>query len=216
MSKTGISNSLRFAIIGAQLLFLCACNMTSPSNHASQSGPGKQTAPSTNSSLASPEGDHIFSEQQLIVPSQGIDKDGLLISYSMKVLPDETGYLLQLTLVFRNMNAKNITVKPKVALLDDKGANIAVYTKKSFDKVAARVIAKARHKGASANAVKEQLEWDKAFWLKSNFKIPDGGIQIGGLVFHSTNLNVPMTLIVSSQGKVFQFIIKDPVPSTAK
>jgi hypothetical protein len=189
--------------------------MTSPSNHASQSGPGKQTAPSTNSS-ASPEGDQIFSEQQLIVPSQGIDKDGLLISYSMKVLPDETGYLLQLTLVFRNMNAKNITVKPKVALLDDKGANIAVYTKKSFDKVAARVIAKARHKGASANAVKEQLEWDKAFWLKSNFKIPDGGIQIGGLVFHSTNLNVPMTLIVSSQGKVFQFIIKDPVPSTAK
>jgi hypothetical protein len=121
------------------------------------------------------------------------------------------------------MNAKNITVKPKVALLDDKGANIAVYTKKSFDKVAARVIAKARHKGASANAsndsanaVKEQLEWDKAFWLKSSFKIPDGGIQIGGLVFHSTNLNVPMKLIVSSQGKVFQFIIKDPVPSTAK
>lgn len=220
MNTAGISNTLRFAILGTQVFFLCACNLITPANRAAQSSPAK-VAPATKATPASGVNEHTLNEQRVIVLNEGIDKDGLRVSYSMKTLSDGKEELLQLSLVFRNMKEISVAVTPKVVLSDANGVNIPVYSKQHFGRVASSLIAKSRRKGSnidkgSASAIQEQLEWDKAFWLSRHFKIPASGIQIGGLVFHSSKPLYPMQLVVSSEGKVFQFTINDPGPTAGK
>ncbi len=217
MNTAGISNTLRFAILGTQVFFLCACNLITPANRAAQSAPAK-VAPDSKGTPASGVNEHTLNEQRVIVLNEGIDKDGLRVSYSMKTLSGRTEDLLQLSLVFRNMKETSVTVTPTVVLSDATGVNIPVYSKHNFGRVASALIAKSKRKGAhidksSASAIREQLEWDKAFWLSRHFKIPASGIQIGGLVFHSSNPLYPLQLVVSSEGKVFQFTINNPVPT---
>lgn len=218
MLNTGRLSKLRYAIIATQLLCLSACTTLPSDSH--QAEPSKNLPTPKNSPVAasavsdSSTSDHALKESRVIVPSEEVVKDGLQLSYSIKSLTNDTDNLLQLSLVFRNMNNKVIVLAPKVTLSDAKGVAIPLYSKKSFDKVAASMLAKSKQKGGNVdkNAVatmQEQLDWDKAFWMASHFKIPAGGIQIGGLVFHSSNLENPLKLTVDVRGEVFQFTIKD-------
>ena len=218
MNTASISNTFRFAILGTQVLLLCACTMIAPVNRATQPASAK-AVPASKGAPASGVDEHTLNEQRVIVLNEGIEKDGLRVSYSMKTLPEGVGDLLQLSLVFRNMKETSVAVTPTVVLSDAKGGDIPAYSKHNFGKVASALITKSKRKGttidkSSASAIQEQLEWDKAFWLGKHFKIPASGIQIGGLVFHSSHPLYPMQLVVSSEGKVFQFTINDPEPAT--
>lgn len=218
MLNTGRLSTLRYAIIATQLLCLSACTILPTGGH--EAAPAK-TLPTPKSSpvAASAVGDsstsdHTLNERRVIVPSEEIVKDGLQLSYSIKSLANDNDNLLQLSLVFRNMNSKVIVLAPKVTLSDAQGIAVPLYSKKTFEKVAASMVAKSKQKGASADksavaAMQEQLDWDKAFWMGNHFKIPAGGIQIGGLVFHSATLQYPLKLSVAVRGDVYQFMIKD-------
>jgi hypothetical protein len=218
MLNTGRLSTLRYAIIATQLLCLSACTMLPSDSHdaaPAKNLPAPKSYPVAASAVSdSSTSDHTLNEHRVIVPSEEIVKDGLQLSYSIKSLANEADNLLQLSLVFRNMNSKVMVLAPKVALSDAKGVAIPLYNKKAFDKVAASMLAKSKKKGVSTDknavaAMQEQLDWDKAFWMSSRFKIPAGGIQIGGLVFHSPNLEYPLKLSVDVRGDVFQFTIKD-------
>jgi|GEM_PF-2141355 len=218
MLNAGRLSTLKYAIIATQLLCLSACTTLPAGSH--EAAPAKNLpTPKNSPAAASAVGDsstseHALKESRVIVPSEEVVKDGLQLSYSIKSLVNGTDNLLQLSLVFRNMNSKVIVLAPKVTLSDAKGAAIPLYSKKAFDKVAASMLAKSKQKGSSADknavaAMQEQLDWDKAFWMGSHFKIPAGGIQIGGLVFHSAALEYPLKLSVAARGEVFQFTVKD-------
>lgn len=218
MSKIGRFSTLGYALIATQLLCLSACTMVKPAtDHTTQSTPTKAAAPAKPAG-ADADSATVLNEHRVIVPSAEIVKDGLQVSYSIKTVADGADNLLQLSLVFRNTNSKSVVVTPKVSLTDAKGVALPAYTKKAFEKVAANLLSKSKRSKQDQGEIdllREQLDWDKAFWLPARFKIPEGGIQIGGLVFHHDQLVYPLALQVESEDKQFQFTIKDPAAAVA-
>jgi hypothetical protein len=215
---------LPFAI--AQVLLLCSCSIiTLPPE-------GSRHSQNTVKS-ARPGGDHgkaVTTEQVLdgsyeIKPIGSLEKEGLLISYSMLVVPDRQGYLLRLSLVFRNKQNRTMTVRPKVSLTDASRKQISVYTRKGFDGLAIHPAGKAQDivsktiLGRSSNEYspeKSRTEWMNAFWLKSRYRIPAHGIAIGVLVFHGAHLlNEPVSLTVHSYKRKFSFATHD-IPVVGK
>lgn len=218
MTKTELGSCSKYVIMVMQLSLLCACSIFPPKSQSPQAVPATSSTSTKSAAAAVPTvaSPSVLNEHNVIVPSPGIEKDGLLVSYSMKIMPYSKVQLLQVSLVFRNMSAKDMMITPKVTMTQDNGVAVTAYTKGRFDRLANRMIAHSKRaagkqKNAAERALQEQLEWHKAFWLGKRFRIPADGIQIGGLVFHSGKPVYPLKLVVHSSGRVFQFIIKDPV-----
>lgn len=205
----------RYAIVITQMMLLCACNTLAPgstSSHTPSDKPVNNSKPAAAASAVVSE--PTLNEHNVIQPSAAVSKAGLEVSYNVKHLANGKEELMQLSLVFRNTNNTPLAVTPKVTLTDAKGASVPAYSKRVFAKVADKMIADSK-KGATSNAIQEQLEWDKAFWMSSRFVIPASGIQLGGLVFHSAAPAYPMKLVVESDGHTYPFVIKDPSGTAA-
>ncbi len=189
----------------ALTLLLCACvtNPPVPVSAVSVSPPAPAESKAPESSA--------FKSQRVITPVEIIEKDQLRVSYSLKVIPDETGYLVQISMVFRNKKDKSISLSPKITLSDSKDTALKAYSKKSFLKLVSRKPAAAKSGGAVVNriAAEEKIKWANAYWLKEHFTIPANGIEIGELVYHCASINLPLKLTVNSAGQSFVFTIID-------
>ncbi len=146
----------------------------------------------------------VFKSQQVMTPVEGIEKNKLQISYSMKVIPAEKGYLVKISMIFRNMKDQNASVKPNVTLSDSSGNRIKAYTKNGFLKHAGKVTAEGKR-----NAASDRVQWANSYWLKEKFQIPPRGIEIGELIYHCDTLNFPMKLTVSSAGQDYTFVVSE-------
>ena len=221
MRKHNLKNQIKRVVVNVSVLLLCGCMLKAPAPTTGTAvQPAKTVAAAPVDARNSPVPDTVFKDKQVIAPHQSIEKDHLQVSYNLKALRSEGGYLVQLSLVFRNMEDKFQLVRPRVVLLNDKGHPVSAFTKSSFLKYAAQVKGKAAVtntliKDAAASAqspAQERVDWANSYWLKDRFRISAQGIEIGDLVYHSTNLNVPMKLIVKSGKREFAFTIKDPLP----
>jgi hypothetical protein len=200
-------------------LLLCACasnhpelSILSPAKTPSESA-SAQANDSKNDSK--PVEEKVFTNTQVIVPGQDIVKNGLAISYSMKTLHEGSGYLVQLTLIFRNLQNHQLIVRPKVYLTNAKGAPVGKFAKKEFLQLAHQMM-KRSSQGASSpvntqaqRAAQDKIEWANAYWLKPQHSISSGGIEIAGLVYHCNDLSLPMTLTIHAGREKFVFNIKE-------
>lgn len=205
MKKT--IRSTKFAIAAASILLLSSC-ATKP--HVNEVVPSPLNQPAgQNSANTRPVVDSGFKIQQVMTPQDNIEKDKLLISYSIKAIPEGNDYLIQLSMVFRNLKDRSISIKPQITLSDGRGNSIEAYTKKSFLKHASEQAGKT----GKRNAANEKTKWANSFWLRSKFTIPPNGIEICELVFHGANLNnLPMKLTVNASGQEFIFTINNAIP----
>jgi hypothetical protein len=133
-------NIIRLHLIAiVQILLLCSCAITSPSDRFSSLPQNANPEQVTSDSSNKPAADEEFNVNQEITPVQNIEKSGLLISYSMLSIPDKDGFLLRLSLVFRNLLGRSMIVRPRVLLLDASGKKIRAYTKKEFIRISSRL-----------------------------------------------------------------------------
>lgn len=219
MERIEVGNVVKGLIVGASILMLCAC-ATKPSvpavSGADQASRIQKTGPAGGSERVE---DSVFKPQQVINPNPGIEKDKLLVSYNMKAVRSESGYLLQLSLIFRNQKDKKVYVRPGITLLDDKGQRIEAYSKAAFLKSVSGIketshptSSPAGAKGGSPGSAQERKNWANSYWLKDRFSLSAQGIEIGELVYHSAGIKVPMTLIVNAVHQKYVFNITDPLP----
>lgn len=217
-----------YPIAIAQLLLLCSCALLPPSfnrpGDVSQNAKGSSEQPRRDPGskpAAAPE----FDDHHEIIPAQSIEKGGLLVSYSMRAAHDKRGYLIRVSLVFRNLQDKNTTVRPKISLLDASGKNILVYSKTRFIKISSRLAGKDsesatnslfRNSGNRKISEKWLVKWANLYWLKHSYKIPPEGIAIGELVYHSPQLNLPIRLVVNSNQQEFVFTTRGPLTADGK
>lgn len=216
-------NSIRLYLIAiAQILLLCSCGITSPSGRSgslssSNGDPEQVRSDSTNK----PGADKEFNEHHEITPTQSIEKEGLLISYSLLAIPDKESFLIRISLVFRNQQDRSRIVRPKISLLDASGKKISAYTKAGFIRFSSRLPGKVADKVTKSlvkndsngkSFAKSRIEWANTYWLKQTYKLPPQGIAIGELVFHCTQLNLPMKLTVNSNKQEFVFTTQDSFP----
>lgn len=218
-----LKNQIKWLVVSAQLLLLCGCVTRHPATSVTAASQTAKTvgAAQANARAINPVFDTVFKDKQVIAPHQSIEKDHLQISYNMKAVRSEGGYLVQLSLIFRNMEKdKSVYVSPRVTLLNDKALPVRGFSKSSFLKYAAHVkgsaavtstLIKDEATGAHSTT-RERVEWANSYWLKKQFKIPAQGIEIGDLVYHCADLNLPIKLIVKSGGNEFLFVITDPLP----
>jgi len=218
MRMSDVKNYLKWAAINASVLLLCACAHPMLPGSTAVNSPGN----SQSDAGSSPVPDGVFKDKQVIAPHQSIEQDNLQVSYNMKAVRSEGGYLVQLSLVFRNLKDKSVSIRPRVTLLNDKGHQVEAYTKTGFLKFSARVRGSATANvtnpliktpaAANQSPAQERTDWANSYWLKERFGISAQGIEIGGLAYHCSDLNLPMKLIVKSGKQEFVFIIKDPLP----
>jgi hypothetical protein len=151
-----------------------------------------------------------FKNQQVMTPNESIEKNKLLVSYSMKVIPDVKGHLVQISMIFRNMKDQNTNIKPKIALLDANGNPIKAYSKKGFLKLTAQMTASSgTQNNVNLGSAEERIKWAHSYWLKDHFTLPPRGMEIGELIYHCERLNYPMKLTVNSAGQAYIFTIKN-------
>lgn len=181
----------------ALTLLLCSCAVKPPVPDS----PAKTSPPVAAESSGNAPESTIFKSQRVITPSEIIEKDKLRISYSLKVAPDETGYLVQVSMVFRNKKEQSLILRPKITLSDGADAKLKAYSKKSFLRLASSK--------SGDPAAAEKIKWANTYWMKDHFTIPGNGIEIGELAFHCTRLSYPMKLKVSSAHQDFVFTISE-------
>lgn len=145
-----------------------------------------------------------FKNQQVIMPDESIEKDKLAISYSIKTIAGENAPLLRLSVTFRNLKIKNISLHPKITLSDAKGNHFKAYSKKGFIKQATNL-----SKVATPNTADEKIKWANTYWLKENFTIPANGIEIGELIFQCKTACQPKRLTIRSGKQEFVFNISE-------
>lgn len=218
-----MSTVIKFAFLGALVLSLSACVnkpfgafeplARKPSKHSDvveKKGVKTQVTPAKKASEV----------HQLIIPSFTVEKNKFLVSYNVKAVQRQVGYLIKLSLIFRNMQNQSVKVRPKVKLLNSVGKPIIVYSKNSFIKYSNHLTGKASinltnmllNTHASRHSLeKERMNWAKSYWLKRRFAMPSKGIELGELVYHSPSIKLPMTLIVKSAGQEFKFTINTPI-----
>lgn len=215
MEKIAFRNAIKLAVAATLISLLCAC-ATKPAPEKSVRAPS--AVPSENNPVSKNVESTAFKSQQLLKPNEIIEKDKLRVSYSMKVIPDETGYLVQISMVFRNKKDQSVNLSPKITLSDSKEAVLRAYSKKSFLKFASRKTGAAASKdnGLTVNrsAAEDKIKWANSYWLKEHFSVPSNGIEIGELVYHCTTLNLPMKLTVNSAGQNFIFNLSDTSSTT--
>lgn len=210
-----------YPIAIAQILLLCSCAITSPSNRSSSLSQNDNSGQVSSDSGNKPAADKEFNAHQEIKPIQSIEKDGLLISYSMLAMPNKKGTLIRLSLVFRNLQDRSRIVRPKILLLDASGKMIRAYTKKGFIKISPGLAGQAsdnvtnpliKNDSNGKISAKSRIKWANTYWLRRSYKIPAQGIAIGELVYHCTQLNLPMKLTVNSNKQEFVFTTQDSLP----
>lgn len=208
-------------IVFAQILLLCSCSIMQPSERSGSLPQDGSTEPASSDSGHKPATDKEFNEHHEITSTQSIEKDGLLISYNLRVIPGREGILIRLSLVFRNRQDQIRVVRPKVWLVEDSGKTISAFTQKGFIGYSSRLAGKTS--AAAANSInkhdmngkksaKSRIQWAKTNWLKNSYKLPPQGIAIGELVFHCTQLNLPIKLTVNSNQHEFVFAIRNLPP----
>jgi len=222
-------NSIRLYVLAiVQISLLCSCVIMPPaaSDHAG-SAPNNIAKPGQaggdKSHKAS--GHREFDNSLDIKPIASIEKDGLLIRYSLLVIPDQKGYLLRLSLVFRNLQKRTMIFRPSVLLLDASKKHISAYSKDGFIRIASPSAGKAPDivsktiLGTDTGeyiSEKSRIEWAETFWLKPRYRIPPRGIAIGVLVYHGTDLKLPLRLTVHTYKRKFMFTAKAPLPVAGK
>lgn len=226
-------NSIRLYLIAiVQISLLCSCVIAPPSPSSSPSDrsgsipkkivkPGQVSGDTSHKVTADQEFDESFG----IKPVESIEKDGLLISYSLLAIPDKKGFLLRLSLVFRNLQDRTMIVRPKVLLLDASKMKVSAYSKDGFIKISSRMDGKTSDvvnktilgidskEKMSANS---RIEWADTYWLKTRYKIPAKGIAIGELVYHGTHLKLPVQLTVLANKQEFIFTTHATLPDAGK
>lgn len=149
----------------------------------------------------------------------------MLVSYSLLDIPDKNGFLLRLSLVFRNLQSRTMIVRPKVLMLDASKQKVSAYTKNGFIKTSSRLEGKTLdvvNRTIFGSDSKEKMpaharvEWAETFWLKTRYQIPPQGIAIGELVYHGTYLKLPVQLTVRTNKKVFIFTTPALLPGIGK
>jgi hypothetical protein len=207
-------NSIRLYLVAiVQISLLCSCVITPPSP-SDRSGstqkeivsPGRVSGDTSHKATANQEFDESFG----IKPIESIERDGLLISYSLLAVPGKKGFLLRLSLVFRNLQDRTMIVRPKVLLLDASKRKISAYTKDGFIKT---ILGSDGKENMSANS---RIEWADTYWLKTRYKIPAKGIAIGELVYHGTHLKLPVQLKVHTYKREFIFATHTLLPDVGK
>jgi hypothetical protein len=192
-------NSLRLLlIVTAQTLLLCSCARMSPFDQSGNKPAEGELAGSHYESTA----------------VQSLEKSGLLISYSLQVIPDNECKLLRLTLVIRNQQKRAMTVSPRVVLADASGKTIKAYSKPEFiqllsrqGKVASKIAGNPELQGGREEKRVAELrsQLGNINWLNPRYKIPANGIVIGDLVYRCTDFKAPLTLTVNSNKLEFVF-----------
>ena len=208
---TTTQNTIYLAAMTAFTLLLSAC-ATKPAlapQPAQATNPAREQADETNAQKSAAQS--AFHKQRMMTPQDSIEKNKLFVSYSMKVIPEKTGHLIQVSMVFRNMKDKATRLQPKISLTDHKGRVIQPYTKHEFLKLTSRMNASAGTN--SRNTVNERISWANSYWLKNKFTLPPNGIEIGELMYHSSSLNFPMKLTINSAGENYVFEISDTLAS---
>lgn len=222
-------NSIRLYLLAiVQISLLCSCAITPPaaSGHAG-SAPNKIAKPGQTGGDKSHKasGHREFDESFHINPIGSNEIDGLLVRYSLLVIPDQKGYLLRLSLVFRNLQHRTMIIRPKVLLLDASKKQISAYSKDAFIRIASSSAGEApdivskiilgtdRDEYISA---KSRIDFADTFWLKPRYRIPPRGIAIGVLVYHGTDLKLPLRLTVHTYKRKFTFTAKAPLPVAGK
>jgi len=224
-------NSIRLYLSAiVQISLLCSCVITPPavSGHAGSvpnriANPGQAGGDNNRGHKATRHRE--FDESFHIKPIASIEKDGLLIRYSLLVIPDQKGYLLRLSLVFRNLQHRTMIIRPKVLLLDASKKQISAYSKEGFIRIASTSAGKAPDivsktiLGTDRDEYvsdKSRIDFADTFWLKPRYKIPPRGIAIGVLVYHGTDLKLPLRLTVHTYKRKFTFTAKAPLPVAGK
>lgn len=223
-------NLFKFARIAAPVLLLCSCAAmqgskqvtTAPvTTSAAQAAPAKPPAPNkvfqaTND--AYPAVDDIFDEKQEIKAAQNIEKDGILVSYSLLTVPSKAGDLQRLALIFRNMQSNGISIQPKVFLEDATGKRVKHYSKRGFIKASSYLATETNANGGKAlvkidqKSIKERIDWINAYWLKPSYDIPAQGIAIGEMVYYCDHCRQPLKLRVNLGKQEFIFTTQEPLP----
>lgn len=216
-----------FLIAIVQALLLSSCALLQAPTDASSRIPehiDKSEAKSSHSGKAA-NAPQEYDDSFEIKPAGSIQKAGLLVSYSMLVIPDRKSYLLRLSLVFRNLEHRTMIVRPKIRLLDASKKTISAYNKDGFVRISTKEVKKApdvfsrtilgrdRNEYISAQS---RIDWADAYWLKSRYRIPPHGIAIGVLIYHGADLNQPVRLTVHSGKRSFIFYAKAPLPVVGK
>jgi len=208
IKKTTIQNTICLAVM-TMLLSACATKPVSAPQIPQAANTAAEQASDASSQKTT--GQSAFQKQRMMTPQDSIEKNKLFVSYSMKVIPEKTGHLIQVSMVFRNMKDKATRLQPKISLTDHKGRVIRPYTKNSFLKLTSRMNADNASAGKTGrNTVNERINWANAYWLKDKFTLPPNGIEIGELIYHSTSLNFPMKLTINSAGESYVFEMNEP------
>lgn len=215
-----------YPIAIAQILLLCSCSLLpasfNPPGDVPQKGSSEQAHRDSGSK---PAADPEFNDHHEIIPAQSIEKGGLLVSYSMRAARDKQGYLIRLSLIFRNLQGKKTIIRPKISLLDASGKKILVYTKTRFIRISSRLAGKDsesatnslfRNDGKRKISAAWLVKWADLYWLKHSYRIPSQGIAIGELVYHSPQLNLPIRLAVNSNHQEFVFTTRGTLAAAGK
>ncbi|HUW76601.1 MAG TPA: hypothetical protein VMV70_07945 [Gallionella sp.] len=222
-------NSIRLYVLAiVQISLLCSCAITPPaaSGHSGSVPKRIEKPGQTGGDTGHKATRHRkFDESFHINPIGSNEIDGLLVKYSLLVIPDQKGYLLRLSLVFRNLQHRTMIIRPKVLLLDASKKQISAYSKDAFIRIASTTAGKApdivsktilgtdRDEYISA---KSRIDFADTFWLKHRYRIPPRGIAIGVLVYHGTDLKLPLRLTVHTYRRKFTFTAKAPLPVAGK
>lgn len=213
MGKKDMSNIMKLVIFTASILLLASCTLLSPVSQPDS------TSPKSNRSPVKGTPQEIKPSLRFkLDPSQSIEINGLKINYNMIAVPNEDGYFIRLSLVLTNQNDQSLSISPKVTLLDAREGKVDAFTKDGF-LLATSHMTENKHRDVinslietninRQNSAQERMEWANTYWLKNEYRIPPHGIALGGIVYHSAMLILPMKLTVSAAGQEFVFATND-------
>ncbi len=230
LTRTDMRNSVPgcpIAMVMVSLLSSCAViSPPAPAEHSVRIPPKSvKSAPASGNAGNKLTTEQVFDDSFEIKPIGGIEKDGLLIRYGLLVVPDKQGFLLRLSLVFRNLQNRPMIIRPKVLLQDASKKKFSAYGRDAFIRISSPVAGKSPDivsrtiLGRAGNeyvSEKSRVEWGDAYWLKDRYRIPAHGIAIGVMVFHGTSLELPVKLTVHTYKRKFMFTTKAPLPVVGK
>lgn len=174
-------------------LVLCACNTPMPTLPTAKAPAAQPTAVHKDEKPVERGVESTFKEQLVIKPRESIEKGQLLVSYSIKAVPDDANALV-LSLTFRNLKNRQVRLVPRITLSDNEGKTIAAYSRQEF-------ILQAKRPATGDQTVlraqaEKKIKWANSFWLQDRFTIPANGIEVGERVFYCKTACQPKQLSV--------------------
>lgn len=210
MKKSLFARALAIAFSAILTSLLSACASKPPVGMPAQ--PAQSPMAESQKVNAAPTESLAFKKQQVITLHESIEKNELLVSYSLETAARSQGYFIKISMAFKSNKNQSMNIKPQITLRDSKGLKIAAYNKKSF--LALEKQGKPNGKSIDTSSEKhsaasEKIEWANSFWLRDKFQLPPQGIEVGELIYHCASLNFPMKLTVKSAGQDYIFIINE-------